>query len=169
LDPKGNSKCPFSKVIARRTVNCLQRYFGSLEFLDHPEVIAREGGHLLSQVRGMGSKTLDELSVHLEGYGYIPNRYDWKEQVAVNSSHTAHRQLKIQESLPEPGALHSGAVFSASERRVVALLHLDLSNKEIATHLSVSVHAVKFHLSNIFRKTGTINRSELYRYLTENR
>jgi DNA-binding CsgD family transcriptional regulator len=169
LNPKGNSKCPFSKVIARRTVNCLQRYFGSLEFLDHPEVIVREGGYLLSQVRGMGSKTLEELSVHLEELGYVQNRDAWKTQVTANLRHTAFRQLKIQESLPESGTLQSGAVLSASERRVVALLHLDLSNKEIAAQLNVSVHTVKFHLSNIFRKTGTTNRSELYRWLTENR
>lgn len=37
---------------------------------------------------------------------------------------------------------------------------LGLSNVEIARRLDVTVHAVKFHLSSIYRKLGVANRTE---------
>lgn len=35
-----------------------------------------------------------------------------------------------------------------------------MTNREIGAHLSVSVHAVKFHLASIYRKLGVANRTE---------
>ena len=37
---------------------------------------------------------------------------------------------------------------------------LGLTNGEIARRLSVTPHAVKFHLSSIYRKLGVTNRTE---------
>lgn len=37
---------------------------------------------------------------------------------------------------------------------------LGLTNEEVAAQLSVSVHAVKFHLASIYRKLGVANRTE---------
>ena len=34
-----------------------------------------------------------------------------------------------------------------------------LSNSEVGEHLSVTVHAVKFHLAAIYRKLGVSNRT----------
>ena len=35
-----------------------------------------------------------------------------------------------------------------------------MTNRQIAGHLSVTVHAVKFHLASIYRKLGVHNRTE---------
>ncbi len=35
-----------------------------------------------------------------------------------------------------------------------------MTNSQIATELSVSTHAVKFHLASIYRKLGVANRTE---------
>lgn len=37
---------------------------------------------------------------------------------------------------------------------------LGLTNNEIAARLSVTVHAVKFHLAAVYRKLGVGNRTE---------
>ncbi len=44
------------------------------------------------------------------------------------------------------------------EKEVLELLKLGLINKEIAVKLNVSVHTVKTHLENIYRKLGVLNR-----------
>jgi DNA-binding CsgD family transcriptional regulator len=51
--------------------------------------------------------------------------------------------------------------LSLGELRVVEMLAQNLSNKEIAGRLDLSVNTVKFHLSNAYAKTGTRNRAEL--------
>jgi DNA-binding CsgD family transcriptional regulator len=35
-----------------------------------------------------------------------------------------------------------------------------LTNQQVAAHLEVTVHAVKFHLASIYRKLGVNNRTE---------
>ena len=40
------------------------------------------------------------------------------------------------------------------------MVALGLSNAEIARRLDVTVHAVKFHLSHVYRKLGVSNRTE---------
>lgn len=47
------------------------------------------------------------------------------------------------------------------EEQVLRHLTLGRSNKEIAHDLSLSEQSVKVHVSNLFRKTGTSNRSNL--------
>ncbi len=37
---------------------------------------------------------------------------------------------------------------------------LGLTNREIATRLSVTPHAIKFHLASVYRKLGVTNRTE---------
>jgi DNA-binding NarL/FixJ family response regulator len=50
------------------------------------------------------------------------------------------------------------------EREVVALVADGGTNTEIAAQLWVSEQTVKFHLSNIYRKLGVSNRTEMSRY-----
>ena len=40
------------------------------------------------------------------------------------------------------------------------LMREGMTNRQIASHLSVTVHAVKFHLASIYRKLGVHNRTE---------
>jgi DNA-binding NarL/FixJ family response regulator len=51
-------------------------------------------------------------------------------------------------------------LLSARELEVLHLTSLGLTNAEVASRLSVSVHAVKFHLAAIYRRLGVANRTE---------
>ena len=48
--------------------------------------------------------------------------------------------------------------FTLRETEVIRLLAIGKTDKEIAIDLDVSVHTVRFHLKNIFKKTGTSDR-----------
>lgn len=54
--------------------------------------------------------------------------------------------------------------LTARELSVLKAVAAGLANKTIAERLWVSEHTVKFHLTNIFRKTETANRTEAARW-----
>jgi DNA-binding NarL/FixJ family response regulator len=51
--------------------------------------------------------------------------------------------------------------FTRTERRVLGALRDELTNKEIASLLDVSVATVKFHIGHLLRKTHCANRHQL--------
>jgi DNA-binding NarL/FixJ family response regulator len=55
-----------------------------------------------------------------------------------------------------------GAVerLSPRERQVLHVTSLGLTNGQVASRLEITEHAVKFHLSSIYRKLGVANRTE---------
>jgi DNA-binding NarL/FixJ family response regulator len=50
--------------------------------------------------------------------------------------------------------------LSAREMAVLDLLASGLTNSDIAAHLDVTVHTVKFRLASIYRKLGVANRAQ---------
>jgi DNA-binding CsgD family transcriptional regulator len=50
--------------------------------------------------------------------------------------------------------------LSPREREVLEMASLGLTNDQVAGRLSVSVHAVKFHLAGVYRKLGVANRTQ---------
>ncbi len=50
--------------------------------------------------------------------------------------------------------------LSTRETEILQLLALGLTNKQIAARLGISAHTVKFHVSSIFGKMDTTNRTE---------
>jgi DNA-binding NarL/FixJ family response regulator len=50
--------------------------------------------------------------------------------------------------------------LSPREEQVLRMTSLGLTNGQIAEHLQISVHAVKFHLASTYRKLGVRNRTE---------
>ena len=50
-------------------------------------------------------------------------------------------------------------VLSRSERRVLTLVSTGASNREVAEELVVTVHTVRKHLENAYRKLGVTNRT----------
>lgn len=50
--------------------------------------------------------------------------------------------------------------FNRREREILELLGQGLRDKEIARELSLSAHGVRYHLKNIYRKTGAAGRAE---------
>lgn len=81
-----------------------------------------------------------------------------------------HYELRRRASSPLPEAVESSSdspILSIGELRVVEMLVLNLANKEISERLGVSVNTVKFHLANVYRKTGAHNRSEVVKRIAE--
>ena len=58
----------------------------------------------------------------------------------------------------------SAGMFSMREREVLAEAAGGLQNKEIAQRLGISDEGIRYHLKNIYRKTGTRNRTDAVRY-----
>ncbi len=53
--------------------------------------------------------------------------------------------------------------LTAREEEVLQLLAEGLTNRQIASRLTISEHTVKFHLSSIFGKLGVMSRTEAIR------
>ncbi len=66
-------------------------------------------------------------------------------------------------SLGASSAAITASSLSERERTVLRLLGGNLSNREMAAALSVSVNTVKTHIKHIFSKLGVANRSEALR------
>ncbi|MCP9485253.1 MAG: helix-turn-helix transcriptional regulator [Gaiellaceae bacterium MAG52_C11] len=52
------------------------------------------------------------------------------------------------------------AMLSPREQQILERAARGLTNAEVAVELSVSTHAVKFHLAHIYRKLGAANRTD---------
>jgi DNA-binding CsgD family transcriptional regulator len=52
------------------------------------------------------------------------------------------------------------AALSPRERQILELAARGMTNVQVARELSVTTHAVKFHLAHIYRKLGAVNRTE---------
>jgi DNA-binding CsgD family transcriptional regulator len=50
--------------------------------------------------------------------------------------------------------------LSARERQVLEMVSRGMTNTQVARDLSVSIHAVKFHLAGVYRKLAVANRTE---------
>ena len=50
--------------------------------------------------------------------------------------------------------------LTSREAHILEMVSRGLTNAQIASHLQVSVHAVKFHLASVYRKLGVANRTE---------
>jgi two-component system nitrate/nitrite response regulator NarL len=50
--------------------------------------------------------------------------------------------------------------LSFREREVLDLVATGMTNEQVARRLSLSVHAIKFHLARVYRKLAVANRTE---------
>jgi len=64
--------------------------------------------------------------------------------------------------MPDQAAAPKSSVetLSSRELEVLEMAALGLTNAEIAERLTITVHAIKFHLGSIYRKLGVDNRTE---------
>lgn len=65
----------------------------------------------------------------------------------------------LQEEHPTNPALGLRRL-SPREVQVLEMASLGLTNAQMAVRLSVTVHAIKFHLASIYRKLEVANRTE---------
>ena len=72
----------------------------------------------------------------------------WLQRLSARQIRDNGENIDIVESL------------TGREIEILQLLALGLTNKQIALRLNISNHTVKFHVSSIFGKLGTTNRTE---------
>ena len=68
--------------------------------------------------------------------------------------------VDLHENVPVDVNASMDPPLSRREREVLAIIARGRTNREVATQLNLSVHAVKFHLGSIYRKLGVANRTE---------
>ena len=80
----------------------------------------------------------------------------------VRQSLLAHSRDEAEDSVggAAPIADASPEHLTLREREVLEMMMEGLSNKEIAAHLNISAHTVKFHISSILGKLGASTRTE---------
>ena len=66
----------FKDLLSTRTQNGLSRCFGT-QVLDQPEIIAAIGITGLRLIRGLGPKSLKEIALGLNRFGYISDAEKW--------------------------------------------------------------------------------------------
>lgn len=74
----------------------------------------------------------------------------------VRQSLLAHSPDEADDSVGAPASFVDGSPehLTLREREVLEMMMEGLSNKEIAAHLNISAHTVKFHISSILGKLG---------------
>ena len=92
---------------------------------------------------------------------------DWRQ--SSTQSPTSSNTIVSSVTLA-PSSKISGEVLELTprEREVVSLLSQGLSNPQIGMKLHLSPRTVEKHVTSLFRKTDTNNRSELVGYAIEN-
>lgn len=80
----------------------------------------------------------------------------------VRRSLLAHSADEADDSVGAPASLVDGSPehLTLREREVLEMMMEGLSNKEIAAHLNISAHTVKFHISSILGKLGASTRTQ---------
>lgn len=95
----------------------------------------------------------------------VPGLLDLAEETAIRHRLRPlhHRILRVRQVLdPEPPRPFApDPSLTRSEQRVAELAATGMTNREIAEHLVVTVKAVEWHLSSVYRKLGIPGRHAL--------
>jgi len=94
-------------------------------------------------------------------------RLERLEEIATGYQGTSLKQIETLLDMVRNLAINkddAAPLFSPREQEVLGELSKGLSDKEIARALDVTPNTVKFHLKNIYSKTGARNRIEALNY-----
>ncbi|MDO7868091.1 helix-turn-helix transcriptional regulator [Nocardioides jiangxiensis] len=122
-------------------------------------------GRLAAQV----SADLAGMLILLEGAGASPEVVSLLRRAESYAQVRGLRPLedrvrRLLDRIGEPAnrpAAEALALLTPSERRVADLTATGLTNRQVAQELFVTVKAVEWHLSNVYRKLGIHSRAEL--------
>jgi DNA-binding NarL/FixJ family response regulator len=120
-------------------------------------------------MNGEGS-IVDQLINQASITGYLLKQTDVQELTAAiekvyhggiyfpdNILNALEAQSRVREQIND-------AHLTQREKEIISLMEKDLSNKQIADQLDISVRTVETHRKNIFRKTGTNNVLSLVKW-----
>lgn len=116
---------------------------------------ARNGGEFAPFYRAFAERARVAAS---KGAGADAERL-WKD----GSRLTVDDAIALAFGVPRPRASHASASLGVSQRQleVARLVAGGLANKEIASHLHLSVRTVESHVRHLLTKTGLVNRTQL--------
>lgn len=121
-----------------------------------------DGLHLLMHLRDDGD---GELGAHDDVLRPITDHVSaFEGRMDVESTLGWGTEISIAvplDPVPAPLAVEDLGDLSRRETEVLQQLGRGARNAEIAAELGISGHTVKFHISNLLRKTGSRNRAEL--------
>ena len=125
-----------------------------------------EFGNKICQIYGLalrlelfGGDSRDLMTLSLDTGYLLPIALSEKLQKNLQSEEFFQRlygKLQTTLSVLVPKT-NSG--FTRREREIIGMLSQSASDKEIAIHLDVSIHTVRFHMKNVFRKTNSNDRA----------
>jgi DNA-binding NarL/FixJ family response regulator len=147
-----------------------------------------DGYKLARQLRGSPRTALvpivfltakDETADRIEGFragidAYLTKPFEPDELIAVVNGilsrvERTHSQIArlVSGNVEDVPISFQDEALTDAENRVAAAVSRGLSNKEIASHLEISVRTVENHISHILDKKGFSNRVEIARYVFE--
>ncbi|MCW2925924.1 MAG: transcriptional regulator, LuxR family [Thermoleophilia bacterium] len=107
-----------------------------------------------AQLRAAGRRT-DALAVLREGL-------DRADRIGARVlADRAREELLVLGARPRRQRTAGVAALTATERRVAMLVAEGRTNREVAEHLVVTMHAIRYHLRNVYAKLGLSERDGL--------
>jgi DNA-binding NarL/FixJ family response regulator len=167
----GIAGAPYPIALGLRTLATVDAHTDRASLLRQAldEVDGVPAGRLVAQI-GTDLAGLLLLSSDATGAGEALELLRDAEMYAGNESlwpllSRVRRLLARMGEDPRPVLGETLASLTAAEQRVSRLAATGLTNREIAERLVVSVKAVEWHLSHVYRKLGIASRGELARTL----
>jgi DNA-binding NarL/FixJ family response regulator len=120
-------------------------------------------------------QSLDRIKgLNLGANAYMNKPFEPEELLAqvgsmLNQSSQIQQHVQATPPLTTPIQINPNVKATASELKILRQLAKGFGNKKIAEELKLSQRTVESHVSNLLSKTGLKNRTELARWVIENR
>lgn len=144
---------------AKNYLSLISQYLGnSLSHHGNIQAIVRV---ILSDENGLINEVIKNLP-----FEFFVNDVSFLDNGQTKQYHILNIEFQ-QDKIEAAINPYNNFLFSKREAEIASLVAQGLSNEEIATELFISVHTVKTHIKNIYKKNGLKNRVELSKALND--